>query len=123
MKKVLFVLLIALFTMSCTTNKPDNSKEQGHIHLVVSLTIKPECKDELMSALKTMVAETRKEKGCIAYYLLEKEGESNEYVLIEEWASQEDLDNHGASAHYAQYKKATEGRFESSTLERATLVY
>lgn len=124
MKKIAigFILIFVLMT-ACNNEKQSLEKNKDSIHLVISMTIKPECRNEVMTALETMITETRKEKGCIAYFLMEKENSPNDFILIEEWASQEDLTNHGASAHFAAYKKAMDGKLESSSAQRGKLVY
>lgn len=124
MRKIpLIIIFILVLMTACNQEKKDMEKNTQHIHLVVSMTVKPECRDELMAAFKTMITETRKEKGCVAYYLMEKENTPNDFVLIEEWETQADLDSHGNTTHFAEYKKATAGKMETSVLERAKLVY
>lgn len=123
MKKYLLISLFLLGVLSCSDSKPTNMKDKANIHLVVSISVKPELRNQLMNALDVMVSETRKEKGCVAYYLVEEEAVPNQFYLIEEWATQEDLESHSNSSHFKEYIKATEGIIESSVIKRSKLIY
>ena len=47
-----------------------------------------------------LVKATREEKGCIQYDLLQDKNDENIMVILENWASQEDLDEHYLSDHF-----------------------
>ena len=49
---------------------------------------------------REMLTATQKEKGCIEYRLFTRKDEPGRYVFVEEWETQEDLDNHIASEHF-----------------------
>jgi len=70
------------------------------VRVVAPNYIKPEHIPEAEPLFREIIAATRKEKGCIEYRLHVKKTEPGLYVFIEEWESQEDLNNHMASEHF-----------------------
>lgn len=48
---------------------------------------------------KELVAETRKEKGCISYALHEEINDPTILTMLEEWADEEALELHNQSVH------------------------
>jgi quinol monooxygenase YgiN len=74
---------------------------QGTVHVVATFYAEIGKEDEMERALRGLIGPTRREAGCIRYDLLRSlKGESYvEFVFVEEWASEEELDAHGRSAH------------------------
>lgn len=72
------------------------------IRLLVKKYIKPECKSEYLELVKKLVEETRKEKGCIEYYL-NHNNEDNVVFFIELWEDVQALENHKNSEHIKKY--------------------
>lgn len=72
------------------------------IRLLVKKYIKPECKSEYLELVKKLVEETRKEKGCIEYYL-NHNNEDNIAFFIELWEDDQALENHKESEHFKKY--------------------
>jgi len=70
------------------------------IKVVAKNFVKPEKTDEAVLLLKKLVEETVKEKGCIKYELFVDVKDYSILTIIEEWESQEDLNNHMASEHF-----------------------
>ncbi len=93
------------------------------VDLVYQVQIKPEFKDEIIKIFDTMVSETRKEKGCIMYDLYQNQEDPNNLILIEKWATQEDLDNHSNSDHFKQYIESSDGKYEKAEGKKVKLVY
>ena len=54
----------------------------------------------------SVIAETHREEGCIAYALHRDVGDPTRFVYVERWASLETLTAHGASAHIARFREA-----------------
>jgi quinol monooxygenase YgiN len=79
-------------------------KRQHMLYLIATLDAKPEHRETLMNAVKTCVAATLKEKGCISYDCLTSITQPNRFVFVERWESQEDLDAHGKSAHVQEWR-------------------
>ena len=67
--------------------------------------------DEMEGVLRELIEPTRREAGCIRYDLLRSlKGESYvEFVFVEEWASEEELDAHGESEHLEQLRGPAQG--------------
>jgi quinol monooxygenase YgiN len=75
--------------------------------LVATLTVKPEAVEDFIKTINDLVAPTLSEEGCIDYEFHRSNQDLNEFVLIEHWRSQRDLD-----AHFAQpYTAAALDRF------------
>lgn len=62
-------------------------------------------KDKVNDALQlcqALIEETLKEKGCIDYALYQDRHDESILTMIEEWASEEDLDKHLKSEHFTR---------------------
>ena len=70
------------------------------VKVVAEFFIKEDALEEAHNFLTELVAETRKEKGCITYDVFADNSNKTHLVLIEEWESQEILDIHSASTHF-----------------------
>ena len=81
-----------------------------------SASIDPAKRDELSAAGREMVAETRKEPGCLAYAFSWDFDDPNVIHIYERWESQEALDAHFASPHMAKFQVAL-GKLGPSGLE------
>ncbi|MHB1314257.1 MAG: putative quinol monooxygenase [Christensenellales bacterium] len=68
--------------------------------LVVKILVKEDKTDELTGLCKELVAETRKESGCLCYELCRDIKNKNLLVFIEEWESAEALEKHKGLPHY-----------------------
>ncbi|HEY9811848.1 MAG TPA: putative quinol monooxygenase [Halomicronema sp.] len=55
--------------------------------------------EELKTLLIELLEPTRKETGCIFYDLMQNQTNPTEFVFVEEWESEADLQAHLASAH------------------------
>ncbi len=55
--------------------------------------------DVVREAMSSLMAPSRKDKGCIRYDLYEAQGAPGTFVNIETWASQEDINAHLAQPH------------------------
>lgn len=60
---------------------------------------------ELLSA---MVVPSKAEKGVIFYEIFQYENNPRKFMAYESWESEEALDGHKSSAHYAIYKSSYE---------------
>ena len=76
------------------------------IILGVTLPIKPDRLGEAEEIALRMVAETRKEEGCLAYTFHAPLDDPNTFFVYEEWATQESLDSHGSSKHMKVFQTA-----------------
>jgi quinol monooxygenase YgiN len=73
------------------------------------IEIDPANKQVAVAAAVEMMAETRREAGCISYTFSGDLAEPGRILVFEEWESQEALDAHFASPHMARFQKAMGG--------------
>ena len=69
------------------------------LRVVAIITAKDGKEGELKALLESLVAPTTAEKGFISYDLHSNNADPLEFVFIEEWESEEDLNAHLASPH------------------------
>jgi quinol monooxygenase YgiN len=55
--------------------------------------------EEYLVLARELVAESRKEKGCIAYALHQEINDPTIVTMLEEWVDEEALKQHGTSEH------------------------
>ncbi len=60
---------------------------------------KGNCDDALEKAFCEAVPPTHLEKGCLKYALQRSQENKKQFVMIEKWASKEDLDKHLQTPH------------------------
>ena len=60
---------------------------------------------ELLSA---MVVPSKAEEGCIFYEIFQYKNNPRKFMAYESWESEEALDGHKSTAHYAVYKSSYE---------------
>lgn len=85
----------------------------GAVVLTASVKAKPGQEDAVKQALLSLVGPTRKEPGCIVYNLHQSKTDPTMFMFYEQWASQEALDAHGASAHMKAMRPKVEGKTEA----------
>ncbi len=71
-----------------------NGGGEARIVVVALLEVRPGRAEEAIEAFRPVVEKTHDERGCLAYALHRDRGDPDTIVLIEKWASQEDLDAH-----------------------------
>lgn len=72
------------------------------IRVVVKIQVKDGKKIDFLNIAQNLVIESRKEKGCIEYNLIDS-GIENQLYFIEKWESIEDLKNHSVAPHSKKY--------------------
>lgn len=60
---------------------------------------------DTVEAIKTMVATSRAEDGCIDYTFAQDLSDPDTIIIYERWRDQEALTAHGQSAHMADFQK------------------
>ena len=78
------------------------------IILVARLKAKPEAVEEIKLAALKIVAASRAEGGCINYDIHQGTDDETVFVWHETWASKSALDEHFATAHFAEFFAAVE---------------
>ena len=82
------------------------------IHVLATITAKPGKRSEILEAFHANIPAVLAEKGCIEYQPVidaDNAGDAqtalgaDTFVVIEKWATMEDLGAHGKSAHMAAY--------------------
>jgi quinol monooxygenase YgiN len=58
------------------------------------MVVRPERRHDLLETMRGMLEPARVERGCLSYRLYEDVENRNAFVLLEEWATQEDLERH-----------------------------
>ena len=79
--------------------------QKGWIYMVKILAhfhLKDGTPAEFKLLAQELVDLTRQEDGCIQYELLQANDDALHLVMQENWASQEALDTHSASAHFTR---------------------
>lgn len=64
------------------------------VHVVVSLTVRPEAEGRMLEAFAPVAEATRKEEACVRYELFRGVEDGRRFVLVEEWRDQAGLDEH-----------------------------
>ena len=62
----------------------------------LKMLVRPERRSDLLETLRGMLEPARVERGCLSYRLYEDVENSDAFILLEEWATQEDLERHVA---------------------------
>src|ERR1700753_2464908 len=75
------------------------------IYVVATTKVKPGQRDAYIAGHKKCIAETLKEKGCLAYEGHVSVNDPNLYVVVERWATREDLNAHAKSAHIKVWRE------------------
>ena len=84
--------------------------------LVARLKAKADHIEFVKAGLQGLVAPTLKEKGCIKYDLHQDQKDPSVFIFIEEWESEEDLNNHSGAAHIKAFGEASAGMLDSREL-------
>ena len=75
------------------------------IGVIAQIRAKSGHEDEVRKGLKALVAPTHKEPGCISYALFEDKYYTGSFTTVEEWESEEALEQH-LRVHKAELDKA-----------------
>ena len=73
--------------------------------VIAYITAKPGHEDRVREALLALVAQTRKEKGCISYDLHQSLDNATQFAIYENWSEVADLDAHAKSAHLQEFAR------------------
>ena len=92
------------------------------IKVVAKSTIQEDKIEEYKKIVAGLIAETRKEEGCLVYELFQDVNNSNIFTFIEEWTTREALQNHMKSRHFTEaMPKLNEIRAKESEVNLYTL--
>ena len=72
------------------------------IKVIATFIVKSDTSDRFIELATEMISLTRKEQGCAQYDLVQSIEKPERLTILEGWESQEDLDAHSASEHFAR---------------------
>jgi len=64
--------------------------------------IRPECVGAYLPLIRALIAETRKEAGCIQYDLFRDTENEGQFMLLERWKDVDSLERHLSSPHFSE---------------------
>ena len=64
------------------------------ILVTLKMIVHPKRRSDILEAMRGMLEPARVERGCLSYCLYEDVENRNVFVLLEEWATQADLERH-----------------------------
>ena len=73
---------------------------ESSIRVVALVNVRPDKLQEAFDAFDPLIAETRKEEGCITYEMLQNVEDPYDLTFVEEWASPEALEEHFETEHF-----------------------
>lgn len=83
--------------------------------VIAKVSVKPECKKELLELAQKVIASTRAEEGCISYTLLDNTYDPGGCMFVEEWKDLPSLQKHAASAHIGDWRKQSKELLSAKT--------
>jgi quinol monooxygenase YgiN len=85
------------------------------------ISVKPEKRKELYQTIMPLLDPIRREKGCLTCNFYSDVGDSCESLLLGEWESETDLNEHLKSAHFALLSAAISVLAKQETTESRVL--
>ena len=73
----------------------------GEVTVVATMKIKPEDEERALGILKSVIAASHREEGCVRYTLHRAKNQPGAFSIVEVWRSQDDLDAHFKEPHLA----------------------
>ena len=74
------------------------------VTVVARMQAKPGREERLQQDLLHLVAETRKEEGCLNYDLHQSSDDPTKFLFYENWTSEAHLERHAQSAHIQAFR-------------------
>jgi quinol monooxygenase YgiN len=74
-------------------------------YVVATTKMKPDGREAFIKGHKAAIAETHKEKGCIAYEGHVSVNDPDLYVVVERWETRDDLNAHGKAPHMKVWRE------------------
>ena len=72
------------------------------IIVILKMVVRPEKREDLIEIIRGILEPTRVEKGCLDYHLYQDFEDANTFVVLEQWATQQDLERFVRSNNYRQ---------------------
>jgi quinol monooxygenase YgiN len=83
-------------------NDPITAKRA--VYVVSHVDVPPPKKDECIAALKTLVADSRKEGGMVRFEVFQQSSRPNHFTVVEIWKNQKAYDDHIVSAQNKKFR-------------------
>jgi quinol monooxygenase YgiN len=64
------------------------------VTVVALIKVKPGSEDAAVAVFEPVIAQTHEEAGCVKYTLQRSNADPQQLIMVEQWASQADLDAH-----------------------------
>ena len=77
---------------------------RGAIYVVTHVDVPPPRKDECIAALKTLVADSRKEGGGVRFEVFQQGNRPNHFSVVETWKNQKAYDDHITAPHTRKFR-------------------
>lgn len=76
------------------------------VNLIAQIDAKPGAETQVVEALRTLVAPSRAESGCVSYAAYRSKDAGTTFYVLETWQSPEALDTHTRSPHFQAFSAA-----------------
>jgi quinol monooxygenase YgiN len=83
---------------------PAGKNERGAIVVVTHVDVPPPRKDDCIAALKTLVADSRKEAGSVRFEVFQQGNRPNHFSVVEIWKNQRAYDSHITAAPTKRFR-------------------
>lgn len=93
------------------------------LKIVAVVIVKAAYQEELEKIFRTVVNETRKEAGNTSYDLHQDVSNPLKYTILEDWKSQEAINEHNQSTHFNAFVTAIEGKIEGLIVDVIKKIY
>ncbi len=91
---------------------PHRELAEDAVVLTAQVKAKPDQVDQVKEALTSMVEPTRKEEGCVHYFLHQAKDDQTKFMFYEVWASRDALKQHGQTPHMKALGPKLKGRVD-----------
>ncbi len=93
------------------------------LKIVTVIIVKAAYQEELLGLFHTVVNKSREESGCISYDLYQDTKYSLKYTLVENWISQQAINEHNISTHFREFVAAAETKIDSVYVDKMKRIY
>jgi quinol monooxygenase YgiN len=98
------LLRFVVIVIACALPTALNAQDDSTLYVVSYLEAAPASQGQVATMLKQLADASRKE-GPVRYEVLQRTTQSNQFVLLEIWKSQQALDTHAGAAHTRQFRE------------------
>jgi len=77
---------------------------------LIKFTVKPDCIDGAIEAMKIQTEANRKDEGCLLSHVFQSKKNPAEFYMLLAWANQEAVDKHLATQHDADFRAAMDDK-------------